>query len=99
MKQAAGVANMATEMGAIGLMTTVYSDNKAMVDYVNGRGQAKGIKHALLRLWYLREQVMKGINLEWVEGITILANPMTKAVHQTEHFAYRLDVQGYHLLD
>ena len=98
-KQAAGVSNMVTEMGDRALSITVYSDNKAMVEYVNGKGQAKGVKHALLRLWYLREQVMKGINLEWVEGKTILANPMTKAVHQLEHDAHKLDVQGYHLLD
>ena len=97
-KQAAGVSNMVVEMSNLHLTTTVHSDNKAMVDFVNGKGQAKGIKHALLRLWYLREQIQKGINLVWVEGKTILANPMTKAVHQSEHDIYTRNVQGYNLL-
>ena len=98
-KQAAGVANMVNEMGNnVSLTTTVYSDNKAMVDFVNGKGQAKGIKHAMLRLWYLREQIQKGISLVWAEGKTILANPMTKAVHQREFEVFRHEVQGYKLL-
>ena len=96
-KQAAGVSNMLTEMGSTMVSTSVYSDNKSMVDYVNGKGQAKGVKHALLRLWYLREQVQKGIHLQWVEGKTILANPMTKAVHRTELEMHREDVQGYRI--
>ena len=98
-KQAAGVHNMLMEMGdGVSVTTTILSDNEAMVNFVNGKGQAKGIKHALLRLWYLREQIAKGVSLLWVKGDTIVANAMTKAVHRHEHEKYRQDVQGYNLL-
>ena len=76
----------------------MYGDNEAMVDFVRGDAQGKGMKHASLRLWYIRQQIERGYELNWMSGKTIPVNPMTKAVHQDEQERHVPDVQGHYLL-
>ena len=56
------------------------------------------MKHASLRLWYMRQQVNRGYDLDWMSGKEICANPMTKAVYQDEHRKHVHDVLGHGLL-
>jgi hypothetical protein len=97
-KQAAGVMNILKELGEYDVKRTVYADNEAMVNFVNGEAHGKGMKHASLRLWYIRQQTDRGYELYWMSGTQILANPMTKAVHQDEQERHLWDVQGRGLL-
>jgi hypothetical protein len=97
-KSNAVTRNVLAELGEYPQERTVFSDNEAMVNFVKGDAQGKGVKHAMLRLFYVREQVDRGIELQWVSGKTILANPMTKAVGIEEHLRSAHDVQGLGLL-
>jgi hypothetical protein len=47
----------------------------------------------------VKEQVDRGVNLYWMSGKQILANPMTKAVYQLEHDTHAREVQGLKLHD
>jgi hypothetical protein len=98
-KQAAVVMNVLNELDEYPVLRTVYADNEAMVNFVKGDAQGKGMKHASLRLWYIRQQIDRGYELEWMAGTEILANPMTKAVHQDEQERHVRDVQGYGLFE
>ena len=98
-KQAASVRNILEELGEYPSERKIRADNEAMVDFVNGDAQGKGMKHASLRLWYIRQQLERGYTLEWMPGTEILANPMTKAVHQEEQERHVKDVQGLKLLE
>jgi hypothetical protein len=98
-KQQAGVMNILVELREFTMVREAYADNEAMVNFVNGEAQGRGMKHAALRLWYMREQVNRGYALKWMPGTEILANPMTKAVHQDEHERHVREVQGHRLLE
>ena len=90
--------NIIIELGTFLEHRHVYSDNEAMINFVNGEGQGRGMKHATLRLWYMRQQVDRGYTLEWLSGKVILANPMTKAVDRKEQFLHKQEVLGQLLL-
>jgi hypothetical protein len=96
-KQAAGIQNILMELNQEPMERQIYSDNEAMVKFVNGEAQGKGMKHASLRLWYMRQQVDRGYKLDWMSGKQILANPMTKAVHREEQEKHVWDVMGHGL--
>jgi hypothetical protein len=100
-KQNAATRNVLAELSEYPESRMVYSDNKAMIDFVKDEAQARGMRHASLRLYYVRQQVERGIgltNVEWMSGKKILANAMTKAVLQAEHIWFSEDVQGHKLL-
>ena len=98
-KQGASVQNVLQEIKQYPYARRIYADNEAMVDFVNGDAQGKGMKHASLRLWYIRQQIDRGYTLDWTSGEFILANPMTKAVHVEEQDRHVIDVQGLKLLE
>jgi hypothetical protein len=99
-KSSAATLNILTELRQeVTIPRGIWSDNNSMVNFVNGEAQGKGIRHALLRLWYLREQVAKGVVLKWMSGKEILANPMTKAVTREEYERHAKEVQGLLLLE
>jgi hypothetical protein len=98
-KQAAAVGNILSELREYPPERKILADNEAMVNFVNGDAQGKGMKHASLRLWYIRQQLERGYTLDWMSGTEILANPMTKAVHQEEQERHVKDVQGLKLLE
>ena len=56
------------------------------------------MKHATLRLWYMRQQINRGYEIVWMSGKEILANAMTKAVSKEEQDWYWRSVQGYDML-
>jgi Reverse transcriptase (RNA-dependent DNA polymerase) len=96
-KQAAGIQNILMELNQEPIERRIYSDNLAMVKFVNGEAQGKGMKHAALRLWYMRQQVDRGYSLEWMAGADILADPMTKAVRRELQEKHVWDVLGHGL--
>jgi len=98
-KQTAATVNVLHELEIYPESRRVFSDNEAMVDFVNGEAQAKAMRHASLRLWYMRQCVNRGFTLDWMSGLDICANPMTKAVFQEEHRRHVYDVLGHALLE
>jgi len=53
----------------------LWSDNKAMVDFVHGEGIARGVRHMELRMWYVREKYKQSdVVLDWMTGRDIPAD-------------------------
>jgi len=98
-KANASTCNIMAELNQYPTHRSIFSDNEAMIDFVNGEAQGKGVKHAQLRLHYVRQQLDRGVELFWMSGKEILANPMTKAVYEEEQIRHAREVQGVLLLD
>jgi hypothetical protein len=78
---------------------TFYSDNKAMIEFVNGQGVAKGVRHMELRMWYVREQIMSGdTKALHMLGKNIPADKLTKLAQSSEFEVYCRDIMGHSLL-
>jgi hypothetical protein len=78
---------------------TIYADNQAMIDFVNGEGSLRGSRHMDLRLWFSRENLQRGrFLLRYMPGITIPANFLTKLATISEHSKFLVDIQGLSLL-
>jgi hypothetical protein len=77
----------------------LYSDNKAMVDFIKGNGIAKGVRHMELRMWYLRDRVQRG-NMQVVhtDGATLPADKLTKLADRTAHRSFTFNIMGLSLL-
>ena len=97
-KQSAMVTNVIMELGKFVNTRKVFSDNEAMINFVNGKAQGKGMKHATLRLWYMRGQINRGYELLWMSGKMILADGMTKCLPITEQEAHVKEVMGHRML-
>jgi hypothetical protein len=98
-KSNAATRNVLAELGEYPQSRKVFSDNEAMVNFVKGEAQAKGVKHAKLRLFYVRQEVERGVVLGWMSGNGIISNAMTKAVSINEHLQTSHDIQGLALLE
>jgi hypothetical protein len=78
----------------------LWSDNLAMVKFVQGEGVAKGVRHMELRMWYVRERYKQGsILVEWMTGKKIPADKLTKLGTRDEHEVFRKDIMGHGLLE
>lgn len=86
MKSFARINNILEELGLkIGSSATLFSNNKAMIEFVHGNS-AKGCGHMELRLWYTREQNHKGnAVLRYIGGKAIPADKLTKVGKVEEH--------------
>ena len=94
------VANTLTEFH-IPITTTpiLYGDNMAVVDFVHGRGSAKGVRHMALRLWYCREQtLMQQVDIDHMDGDKIVADKLTKLGSVEDHNTFTIDILGLALL-
>lgn len=77
----------------------LYSDNKAMIEFIKGKGIAKGVRHMELRMWYLREKVKKGdVDIEHTSGLTLPADKLTKLGDKEGHHKFRFNIMGLGLL-
>lgn len=77
----------------------VFADNQAMINFVKGEGNVKGARHMDMRLWYSRELYLKSsILLDYMTGVTIPSNFMTKLASIDNHAIFLHDVQGHALL-
>jgi hypothetical protein len=77
----------------------IYGDNEKAIEFVNGTVEGKNVRHADLRLWYLRHELkMTSVRYEWTPGNTLDVNAMTKNVSQAEHLRFTWNVMGHALL-
>jgi hypothetical protein len=77
----------------------LWSDNMAMVRFVQGEGVAKGVRHMELRMWYVRERYKQGsVLIDWMSGVTIPADKLTKLGTREEHEAFTYQIMGLGLL-
>jgi hypothetical protein len=81
-------------------MMNLYSDNEAMVEFIKGKGVAKGVRHMELRMWYIREQFRKGGMLfTHMSGKTIPVDHLTKLATAEDHRIFCHEILGLGLLD
>jgi hypothetical protein len=94
------MTNILTELRQVFAERSVlFSDNKAMIAFVRGEGVAKGVRHMELRMWYLREKYSQGcVDLDYMAGVTIPADKLTKLGNKASHAEFRTNIQGLKLL-
>jgi hypothetical protein len=100
LKSVSRVKNILIELGQyFSEVSQVYSDNKAMIEFVRGQGVAKGVRHMELRMWFVREKYKQGgVALDYMEGVRIPADKLTKLGNRASHAAFRKEVLGLGLL-
>ena len=77
----------------------LWSDNVAMIEFVQGKGVAKGVRHMELRMWYVREKYMQGnVALDYMEGTVIPADKLTKLGNSDSHKKFTENILGLRLL-
>jgi len=83
----------------LGKVPRLWSDNLAMIRFVQGEGVAKGVRHVELRMWYVRERYKDGtVIIDWMTGKEIPADKLTKLGTREEHEAFTRDIMGHALL-
>jgi hypothetical protein len=77
----------------------IYGDNKAVEQFINGNGVAKGVRHMELRQWYMREQYQQGrVLFEHMPGAKNPADKLTKLADSVSHAEFTVFVMGLNLL-
>jgi Reverse transcriptase (RNA-dependent DNA polymerase) len=97
MKRVRRVRNVLDELGIVlASVPLLWSDNKAMINFVHGEGVAKGVRHMELRMWYVREQYSTGgIILNYMPGVSI---PTDKLGTKESHAVFTCEIMGLNLL-
>ena len=73
----------------------LYNDNKAMMEFVRGEGNARGARHMELRMFYCREQYAMGnIKLLYMGTEVLPADSATKASNRDKFEKYADFVLG-----
>ncbi len=100
MKSISRVTNILNELGVVFTeIAQLFSDNKAMIDFVHGKGVAKGVRHMELRMWFIRERYKLGnVSLNHMAGITIPTDKLTKLANKKNHVQFTHDIMGLGLL-
>ena len=80
--------------------TIYYSDNEALVNFVNGDDpMAKGVRHIEICQWLTRDTIQKGqFELIHMPGVDIPADKLTKLGNISEHAQFRSQILGLSLL-
>jgi hypothetical protein len=101
MKTVSRIKNILTELcQEFEQFSKLFSDNEAMIKFVKGEGVAKGVRHMELRMWFIREKYKHGdIILEFMEGVRMPADKLTKLGNKASHAAFRREILGLGLLD
>ena len=77
----------------------LWSDNIAMVRFVQGEGVAKGVRHMELCMWNVGERYKQGsVLIDWISGVTIPADKLTKLATREEHEVFTRQIMGLDLL-
>ena len=95
------IVNVLTELRLqMSTIPHLWSDNKAMVNFIHGEGVAKGVRHMELRMWYVRERYKQGnVLIDWMTGQDIPADKLTKLGCREEHEIFTRDIMGLGLLE
>ena len=101
MKSIMRINNILDELGIEReIFSTIKNDNKAMIEFVKGKGVAKGVRHIELRMWFTREKYQRGnIHLEHMPGKILPADKLTKLGNIEEHRSFVRTIMGHELLD
>lgn len=101
LKSNSRVVNVLTELGVqMSALPHLWSDNKAMVNFIHGEGVAKGVRHMELRMWYVRERYKQGnVVIDWMLGEEMPADKLTKLGSREEHEVFTRDIMGLGLLE
>jgi hypothetical protein len=98
-KTSARVKNVLTELERPGITRIIWGDNEKAIQFVKREVEGKNLRHANLRLWYIRSEVQKmQVEYLWISGKKLDVNAMTKPVQRSEIARLRWKVQGYKLL-
>jgi hypothetical protein len=100
-RTSARYANIAREMSyKVDPVRVIIGDNEKAIQFIRGEAEGKGIRHALRRFSYMREEYTKGnIDLQWLSGKTLVVDAMTKVVDADSYRRFRGDVLGHALLE
>ena len=96
------IRNFLIEMQFEGVDPTIqlYCDNEAMIDFIKGDAVAKGARYMELRYWFTRDIYQRGgIRVDYMTGITLPADKLTKLGTKETHEAFRREILGLGLLD
>ena len=78
----------------------IWSDNLAMVKFMQGEGVAKGVRHMELRMWYCRERFKEGNKtIDWMTGEEIPSDKLTKLGTREQHEKFTRQILGLDLLN
>jgi hypothetical protein len=99
-RTSARYANIAKEMSyKVDPTRIIIGDNEKAIQFIKGEAEGKGIRHALRRFSYMREEFSKGnIDLQWQSGKSLVVDAMTKVVDVEAFQRFRSDVLGHALL-
>lgn len=100
MKSVTRVRNILSELRLeFAAVSTVYSDNKAMLEFVKGNAVAKNVKHMELRMWYIRDNYARGnVEVKYMPGVEIPVDKLTKLGDKAGHKKFVYDLLGHGLL-
>jgi len=77
----------------------IYSDNKAMLEFVKGEGVAKNVRHMELRMWYIREKHSQdNIDFAFMPGDKIPVDKFTKLGEPKNQGKFTFDILGHSLI-
>jgi hypothetical protein len=99
-RTSARYSNIAKEMSyKVDPVRVIIGDNEKAIQFIKGEAEGKGIRHALRRFSYMREEFLKGnIDLQWLSGKVLVVDAMTKVVDVEAYQRFRSDVLGHALL-
>ena len=100
MKRIRRVHNNLDELGIVlDSIPSLFSDYTATINFVHGDNVAKGVCHMKLRMWYVQEQYFaRGILLNYMLGVDIPTDKLTKLGTKESHAAFTRDIMGLNLL-
>jgi hypothetical protein len=98
-KTSSRVANYLSELNISNIPRVIYGDNEKCIEFVKRQVEGKNVRHANLRLWYLRQELGRAkVRYEWMSGLKLDVNAMTKPVSKDEMNRLRWNVLGHQLL-
>lgn len=99
-KMSAREMNIAAELEyQIDPIRVITGDNEKAIQFIKGEAEGKGIRHAMRRFSYMREEYQKGnINFNWQPGDGLVVDGMTKPLDVEGFLKFRFDALGHGLL-
>jgi hypothetical protein len=100
-KMSAREKNIAAELEyKINSTRVITGDNEKGIQFIKGEAEGKGIRHALRRFSYMREEYLKGdIHFYWQMGEGLVVDGMTKPLDGEAFANFRRNAMGLSLLD
>lgn len=96
-KHISRVVNILTELGIqLHKPPIIHVDNMACVQFLQGGNKAKASRHINLKLWFIRDTILKGtISVEHEDGENQPADALTKVVDHAKFNHHMLNIMGH----